>query len=209
MITLGSERVNKCEYEMLCYAMLYALCSMLCYSYAMKTFLEFVILCSNRRLKIKMTARQKSVFPRCRRKPSHELCRTLTNGSDVKYVLPRRRSLRFEVNGTEYRGVVVVSVLQVYNQYCTVDGGLTEGEGGLYLLPAQTKLIPFQFVPQPEDVGKELTVREHIVREFTNQTNGLLNFVIYDDDGDDDDDDDGGDDDDDDDNDGGGGGSDG
>ena len=39
-----------------------------------------------------------------------------------------------------------------------VESGLTEGEGGLYLLPAKTKVIPFQFVPQPEDVGKELQV---------------------------------------------------
>ena len=39
-----------------------------------------------------------------------------------------------------------------------MESGLTEGEGGLYLLPAKTKVIPFQFVPQPEDVGKELQV---------------------------------------------------
>jgi len=41
-----------------------------------------------------------------------------------------------------------------------VETGLTQGEGGLYLLPAKTKVIPFQLVPQPEDVGKHLQVRK-------------------------------------------------
>ena len=36
---------------------------------AMKTALEFVILCSNRGLQIEVTTRQKSVFPRCQ--PGH------------------------------------------------------------------------------------------------------------------------------------------
>ncbi|KAL9982030.1 hypothetical protein ACROYT_G010816 [Oculina patagonica] len=47
---------------------------------------------------------------------------------------------------------------QFYNQQCIVETGLTQGEGGLYLLPAKTKVIPFQLVPQPEDVGKQLQV---------------------------------------------------
>lgn len=33
-----------------------------------------------------------------------------------------------------------------------------QSEGGLYLSPGQTKVIPFQLVPQPEDVGKQLQV---------------------------------------------------
>ena len=48
--------------------------------------------------------------------------------------------------------------LQFYNQQCVVESGLTQGEGGLYLLPAKTKVIPFMLVPQPEDVGKQLQV---------------------------------------------------
>ncbi|KAJ7378712.1 Trafficking protein particle complex subunit 11 [Desmophyllum pertusum] len=47
---------------------------------------------------------------------------------------------------------------QFYNQQCVVETGLIQGEGGLYLLPAKTKVIPFQLVPQPEDVGKLLQV---------------------------------------------------
>ncbi|XP_073257117.1 trafficking protein particle complex subunit 11-like [Porites lutea] len=47
---------------------------------------------------------------------------------------------------------------QFYNQQCVVESGLTQGEGGLYLLPAKTKVIPFMLVPQPEDVGKQLQV---------------------------------------------------
>ena len=39
-----------------------------------------------------------------------------------------------------------------------MESGLTQGEGGLYLLPAKTKVIPFMLVPQPEDVGKQLQV---------------------------------------------------
>ncbi|CAH3108335.1 unnamed protein product, partial [Pocillopora meandrina] len=45
---------------------------------------------------------------------------------------------------------------QFYNQQCVVETGSAQGEGGLYLLPAKTKVIPFQLVPQPEDVGKLL-----------------------------------------------------
>ena len=41
-----------------------------------------------------------------------------------------------------------------------METGLIQGEGGLYLLPAKTKVIPFQLVPQPEDVGKLLQVRQ-------------------------------------------------
>ncbi|XP_022802428.1 trafficking protein particle complex subunit 11-like [Stylophora pistillata] len=47
---------------------------------------------------------------------------------------------------------------QFYNQQCVVEAGSPQGEGGLYLLPAKTKVIPFQLVPQPEDVGKLLQV---------------------------------------------------
>lgn len=39
-----------------------------------------------------------------------------------------------------------------------MEAALSQGEGGLYLLPAKTKVIPFQLVPQPEDVGKQLQV---------------------------------------------------
>lgn len=52
----------------------------------------------------------------------------------------------------------VFCVLQFYNQQCVVEAALSQGEGGLYLLPAKTKVIPFQLVPQPEDVGKQLQV---------------------------------------------------
>lgn len=39
-----------------------------------------------------------------------------------------------------------------------METGSAQGEGGLYLLPAKTKVIPFQLVPQPEDVGKLVQV---------------------------------------------------
>ncbi|XP_044173925.1 trafficking protein particle complex subunit 11-like [Acropora millepora] len=47
---------------------------------------------------------------------------------------------------------------QFYNQHCVVETSSAQSEGGLYLSPGQTKVIPFQLVPQPEDVGKQLQV---------------------------------------------------
>ncbi|XP_066018439.1 trafficking protein particle complex subunit 11-like [Pocillopora verrucosa] len=47
---------------------------------------------------------------------------------------------------------------QFYNQQCVVETGSAQGECGLYLLPAKTKVIPFQLVPRPENVGKLLQV---------------------------------------------------
>ena len=42
-----------------------------------------------------------------------------------------------------------------------METGSAQGEGGLYLLSAKTKVIPFQLVPQPEDVGKLLQVKKY------------------------------------------------
>ena len=44
---------------------------------------------------------------------------------------------------------------------------ILQGEGGLYLLPPKTKVIPFQLVPQPEDVGKLLQVKKTEILRHT------------------------------------------
>ena len=58
-----------------------------------------------------------------------------------------------------------------------METGSAQGEGGLYLLPAKTKVIPFQLVPQPEDVGKLLQVKK-ILKYFAIRVFALINNLF-------------------------------